>query len=85
LIAILYLPSELAEQSEAALANDPDGSGNTYQFTTTAPLPDEPQAARAIAVTNIPKVAPMWRKTGFPPLSSPDPAGSDGHMVPPRP
>jgi hypothetical protein len=58
---IRYAPWELAEQSAAALANEPDGSGNTYQFSVTGPLPDEPQAASAIAVTAIPNITPIWR------------------------
>jgi hypothetical protein len=42
---IVYLPPELFAQSAAALANEPDGSGNTYQFRVTGPLLDDPQLA----------------------------------------
>jgi hypothetical protein len=45
---IVYLPPEALEQSAAALANDPEGSGNTYQLIVTGPFDDEPHAANAI-------------------------------------
>ena len=69
LILIVYLPCEAAEQSAAALANEPEGSGNTYQFSVTGPLPDEPHAATTSAVTAIPKIATMCRTIGSAPLS----------------
>ena len=42
--AILYLPPEACEQTCAACANDPDGSGKMYQLSVGGPL-DPPQPA----------------------------------------
>src|SRR5437868_10377172 len=61
LILMLYLPPEPAEHSCAALANEPEGSGKTYQFSVTGPLPEPPQAASAIAATAAPATALIWR------------------------
>src|SRR5947209_1669649 len=64
LILMLYAPPEALLQSAAAVANDPDGSGKTYQLSVTGPLPDEPQPARAnaprtaIALLRMPKPSP---------------------------
>jgi hypothetical protein len=46
---IVYLPPDAALHSEAAFANDPDGSGNTYQLSVGGPLLEEPQPAIAAA------------------------------------
>ena len=42
--AILYLPPEACEQTCAACANDPDGSGKMYQLSVGGPL-EPPQPA----------------------------------------
>ena len=47
LILMLYFPPEALLQPAAALANDPDGSGNTYQLSVTGPLPEPPQPANS--------------------------------------
>ncbi len=57
LILMLYLPPEAAEQSDAALANEPEGSGKTYQFSVTGPLLEPPHAASAMAATAAPSTA----------------------------
>ena len=46
LILMLYSPPEALLQSAAAAANEPEGSGNTYQLSVTGPLLEEPQAAK---------------------------------------
>jgi hypothetical protein len=88
LILIVYAPWEPALQAEAALANEPDGSGNTYQFRVTGPLLDEPQAASAIAVAAIPSRTPNWRTLPLSPLSFDKESvwlrGSDGRLIPDR-
>src|ERR1019366_4014389 len=49
LMLIVYLPPEAALQALAAAANDPEGSGNTYQLSATGPLAlDPPHAASTI-------------------------------------
>jgi hypothetical protein len=59
LIWMLYFPPEPAEQSCAALANEPEGSGKTYQFNVTGPLLEDPQAANTIVVSPAPRIAPI--------------------------
>ncbi len=44
---MLYWPPESLLQAAAALANEPEGSGNTYQLSVGGPLPDEPHADSA--------------------------------------
>ena len=56
LILIWYWPCEAALQSDAAFANEPDGSGNTYQLSVTGPLLDDPQPAIAAAATATPRI-----------------------------
>ena len=48
---ILYLPPDALEQPAAADANEPEGSGNTYQFRVVCRLELPPQAANANAAT----------------------------------
>jgi hypothetical protein len=40
---MLCLPPDTLLQSDAAVANEPQGSGNTYQLSVTGPLPEDPQ------------------------------------------
>lgn len=56
LILMLYLPPDALLQSAAAVANEPDGSGNTYQLTATGPLLEEPQPTTNAATTARPTI-----------------------------
>ena len=60
---MLYLPPESLLQLAAAAANEPEGSGNTYQLMVTGPLPEPPQpASRASAATAPTTVASRLRR-----------------------
>src|SRR2546429_6219965 len=49
---MLYAPPDALLQLVAAAANEPDGSGNTYQLSVTGPFElDEPHAARRTVVS----------------------------------
>jgi hypothetical protein len=62
LIAILYRPPDAAVHSAAALANDPDGSGNTYQVSVGGPeLLDPPQPE-----SKAPSVSPAVARAAKP-------------------
>jgi hypothetical protein len=58
---IVYLPPDALEQFAAAAANEPEGSGNTYQFKVTGPLDDDdephpPITATAATTDKIPTI-----------------------------
>ncbi len=60
---MLYLPPEALLHDAAAAANEPDGSGNTYQFNVTGPLPlEDPQPAMMAAVNTAPRIMPLRAK-----------------------
>lgn len=58
-MAIVYRPPDAWLHFVAAAWNEPDGSGKTYQFSRTAPFPEEPQPAHSAAATTAAKVAVM--------------------------
>ena len=57
---MLYFPPEAAEQSDAALANEPEGSGKTYQLSVTGPLLDEPDYLLATPRSGWPAVLRLF-------------------------
>src|SRR6201995_4267686 len=70
--AILYLPPEACEQTWAACANDPDGSGKMYQLSVGGPLdPPHPAMTPAAKAAARPVRPPLKSALTAPPDGSP--------------
>ncbi len=72
LIAMLYLPPDALLQALAAAANDPDGSGNTYQLSVMGPLLAEPHPVHNSRLP-LPRPARRRYKVYGPSVLSSDP------------
>src|ERR1700759_3028802 len=67
--AILYLPPEACEQTCAACANEPDGSGKMYHWSVGGPLePPQPARIPAASAAESPVSPPFKSALTTPPL-----------------